>query len=167
MELDNNPYTTEQFTAYAPVIDWNAYFAGAGVPPQKRLIAGENTAIKALAALYGKTPLETLKLWEQFHVASQAAPYLNKAMVQSAFEFNKTLSGVTEIRPRWKRAIDFVNGTLGENVGQAYVDEHFPPIAKAKMEDLVKNLKLAMADRIKANSWMSEPTKLAALEKLS
>jgi putative endopeptidase len=167
IELENNPYSTEQFTAYAPGIDWNAYFAGAGVPPQKRLIAGENTAIKALAALYGKTPLETLKLWEQFHVASQAAPYLNKAMVQSAFEFNKTLSGVTEIRPRWKRAIDFVNGTLGENVGQAYVDEHFPPIAKAKMEDLVKNLKLAMADRIKANSWMSEPTKQAALEKLS
>ena len=167
IDKENNTYSTAELKAYAPGIDWDAYFAGAKVPPQKRMIVGENTAVKRLAALYEKTPLETLKLWEQFHVANQASPYLTKAMVDSRFKYTSSLSGVTENRPRWKRAIDLVNGSLGENAGQAYVDKYFPPIAKAKMEDLVKNLKLAMADRIKMNSWMSDSTKQAALEKLS
>ena len=167
IELLNNPYSTEQFEAYAPGVDWNQYFAGAGVPPQKRLIAGENTAIKALAELYASTPLETLKLWQEFHIASQASPYLTKKMVDSRFEFTSTLSGVTEQRPRWKRAVSMVDGSLGELVGEAYVAKYFPPAAKAKMQDLVANLKLAMADRIKGNSWMSPSTKEAALAKLA
>ncbi|MGZ3246690.1 MAG: M13 family metallopeptidase [Croceibacterium sp.] len=167
IELENNPYSTDELKAYAPGIDWDAYFAGANVGPQKRMIAGENTAIKRLASLYAATPLETLKLWQEFHVADQASPYLNKAMVDSRFAYTSKLSGVTENQPRWKRAITLVNGSLGELVGQAYVEKYFPPIAKMRMEELVKNLKLAMADRIKGNSWMSEPTKQAALEKLS
>jgi putative endopeptidase len=167
IDKENNPYSTAELKAYAPGLDWDAYFAGADVAPQKRMIAGENTAIKRLAALYAKTPLETLKLWEQFHVADQAAPFLTKAMVDSRFKYTSTLSGVTEIRPRWKRAVSFVDGSLGELVGEAYVAKYFTPSAKAKMEDLVKNLKLAMADRIKTNSWMSPETKQAALEKLA
>ncbi|HEY7807301.1 MAG TPA: M13 family metallopeptidase [Croceibacterium sp.] len=167
VDKENNPYSTAELKAYAPGLDWDAYFAGAKVPPQKRIIAGENTAIKRLAALYAKTPLATLKLWEEFHVANQAAPFLTKAMIDSQFKYTSTLTGVTEIRPRWKRAVSFVNGSLGELVGQAYVAKYFTPSAKAKMEDLVKNLKLAMADRIKNNSWMSPETKQAALEKLA
>jgi putative endopeptidase len=167
IELENNPYSTDELKAYAPGLDWDAFFAGGDIPVQKRMIAGENTAIKRLAALYDATPLETLKLWQEFHVADQASPYLNKAMVDSRFKYTSSLSGVTENQPRWKRAITLVNGSLGELVGQSYVEKYFPPVAKAKMEDLVKNLKLAMADRIKGNSWMSEPTKQAALEKLS
>jgi len=167
IEKENNPYTTAEFEAYAPGIDWNQFFEGAGVPPQKRMIVGENTAVKALAQLYAATPLDTLKTWQKFHVADQASPYLTKAMVDSRFKFTSTLSGVTENRPRWKRGVDIVSGTMGELVGQDYVEKYFPPVAKAKMEDLVKNLKLAMADRIKGNSWMSAGTKEAALDKLS
>jgi putative endopeptidase len=166
IEKLNNPYSTEELKAYAPGLDWDAFFAGADIPPQKRLIAQENTAIKRLAALYAATPLETLKLWEQFHVASQASPYLDKAMVDSRFEYTSSLSGVSQQLPRWKRAISLVNGSLGELVGQAYVDKYFPAVAKKKMEDLVANLKLAMGGRIKGNSWMSPATKEAALEKL-
>ena len=167
IEKVNNPYSTEELKAYAPGLDWDAFFAGANIPPQKRLIAQENTAIKRLAALYASTPLETLKLWEQFHVADQASPYLNKAMVDSRFKYTSSLSGVSQLLPRWKRAITLVNGSLGELVGQSYVDKYFPAIAKKKMEDLVANLKLAMGDRIKSNSWMSPETKQAALEKLA
>lgn len=167
IEKVNNPYSTEELKAYAPGLDWDAFFAGAAIPPQKRLIAQENTAIKRLAALYAVTPLETLKLWEQFHIAHQASPYLNKAMVDSRFKYTSTLSGVSQQLPRWKRAITLVNGSLGELVGQAYVDKYFPPIAKKKMEELVANLKLAMGDRIRGNSWMSPATKQAALEKLA
>ena len=166
IEKLNNPMSTAELAAYAPGIDWNAYFAGAKIPAQKRLIVGENTAVKAIAKLYGETPLSTLKLWQSFHIASQASPYLNKAMVDSRFEFTKSLSGVSENRPRWKRGVDLVGGSLGELVGQEYVAKYFPPSSKAKMETLVANLKVAMAGRIKGNDWMSPETKAAALEKL-
>jgi putative endopeptidase len=162
-----NIYSTAQLTAYAPGIDWNAFFVGAKVPAQERIIVAENTAIKALAKFHDETPLATLKLWQQFHIANQASPYLGKAMVDSRFEFIKTLSGVSENRPRWKRAVTLVDGSLGELVGQDYVARYFPAASKAKMEALVGNLKMAMAGRIKGNDWMSEPTKAAALEKLN
>lgn len=163
----NNPYSTTELKAYAPGLDWDAFFAGANVPEQKRIIVNENTAFRAIARLYDSTPLETLKLWQEFHVADQAAPYLNKAMVDSRFAYTSTISGVTVNRPRWKRAVDLVNGSLGELVGQAYVEKHFPETAKVKMEKLVANLKVAMGARIRSNSWMSPATKDAALEKLS
>ena len=163
----NNPYSTAQLATYAPGIDWAAYFAGAHIAPQQRIIVNENTAIRAIAALHAATPLSVLKLWEAFHIADQASPYLPKAMVDSRFAYVKTISGVTELRPRWKRGVDLVDGSLGELVGQAYVAQHFPPAAKAKMEALVGNLKSAMAGRIAANGWMSAPTKQAALDKLA
>ncbi len=162
----NNPMSSAQLARYAPGINWAQWLAGAKVPAQKRMIVGENTAIRDTAKLYAATPLATLKLWQQFHIANQAAPYLTKAMVDSQFEFTRTLSGVSTQRPRWKNAVRLVDGSLGELVGQDYVRLHFPPAAKIKMEALVVNLKLAMADRINANSWMAAPTKLAALEKL-
>ena len=90
----NNIYSTADLAKYAPGIDWTAYFAGAGIAPQQRILVGENTAVRDLAALYAETPLATLKLWQQFHIASQASPYLTKAMVDSRFEYTKTLSGV-------------------------------------------------------------------------
>jgi putative endopeptidase len=162
----NNPMSSAQLAAYAPGVDWRSFFAGAAVPAQKRIIVGENTAIKAHAALYAQTPLATLKLWQAFHIADQASPYLNKAMVDSRFDYNKTISGVSELRPRWKRSIDLVDGSLGELVGQDYIARHFPAASKAKMEVLVANLKTAMAGRIASNDWMSAPTKAAAKEKL-
>ena len=167
IEKLNNPMSTAQLISYAPGLDWAAFFAGAKIPAQQRMIVGENTAVRDIAAVFGDTPLATLKLWEAFHVASQAAPYLNKAMVDSRFDFSKSLSGVTTIRPRWKRASDLVDGALGEMVGQDYVGRYFPASSKAKMDVLVANLKTAMAGRIKINDWMGESTKAAALEKLS
>jgi putative endopeptidase len=167
IEKLNNGYSAAELIAYAPGIDWTAFFAGAKVPAQKRMIVGENTAVKAISAFVAETPLATLKLWQQFHIAHQASPYLTKAMVDSRFEFTKSLSGVTENRPRWKRAVDQVDGSLGELLGQDYIAKHFPASSKAKMEVLVANLKVAMAGRIKGNDWMSEPTKAAALEKLA
>ncbi|MDL2352577.1 MAG: M13 family metallopeptidase [Pseudomonadota bacterium] len=167
IEKTNNPMSTAQLMAYAPGIDWAQFFAGSAVPVQKRMIVGENTAVRDIAQVYAKTPLTTLKLWQAFHVADQAAPYLNKAMVDSRFEYTKTLSGVSENRPRWKRAVDLVGGSLGELVGQTYVSDYFPASSKAKMEVLVTNLKTAMAGRIRANDWMGASTKAAAVEKLS
>jgi putative endopeptidase len=167
IDKTNNPMSSAQLAKYAPGLDWAAFFTGAKIPPQKRMIVNENTAIRDLAGIYERTPLTTLKEWEAFHTADQAAPYLNKAMVDSRFDYVKTISGVTEQRPRWKRSVSLVDGSLGELVGQDYVAHYFPPSSKAKMVELIGNLKAAMAERIKGNSWMSPATKTAAVDKLS
>ncbi|MES2327330.1 MAG: M13 family metallopeptidase [Pseudomonadota bacterium] len=167
IDKTNNPMSMAALAKYAPGIDWNAFFSGASVPAQKRMIINENTAIRELAAIYARTPLSTLKEWEAFHTADDAAPYLNKAMVDSRFDYVKTISGVTEQRPRWKRSLSLVDGALGELIGQDYVAKYFPPSSKAKMVELVANLKAAMAARIQGNSWMSEGTKKAAVDKLT
>ena len=161
----NNPMTPAGLAAYAPGLDWNRYLADTKAVSPK-LIVGDNTAVKALAALYDKTPLETLKTWQQFKIADQASDYLSKRFEDSKFEFTKTLTGAKELRPRWRRGIAQIDGRLGEVLGETYVQRYFPAQSKAMMEELVANLKKAAAVRIKGNSWMSEPTKQAALTKL-
>jgi putative endopeptidase len=167
IDKTNNPMSSAQLAKYAPGFPWAAYFEGAKIPPQKRMIVNENSAVRDIAAVFAKTPLSTLKEWQAFHTADDAAPYLDKAMVDSRFDYTKTISGVQEQRPRWKRAVALVDGSLGELVGQDYVQKYFPAASKAKMVELVGNLKTAMASRIEGNSWMSAPTKKAAVDKLS
>jgi putative endopeptidase len=167
VDKTNNPMSSAELAKYAPAFSWTSFFDGARIPAQKRIIVNENSAIRDIAALYAKTPLSTLKEWQAFHVADDAAPYLNKAMVDSRFDHVKTITGVTEQRPRWKRAVALVDGQLGELVGQDYVAHYFPASSKAKMVELIGNLKAAMASRIQGNSWMSGPTKKAAAEKLA
>ncbi|OWR01058.1 M13 family metallopeptidase [Sphingopyxis witflariensis] len=163
----NNPMSSVELAAYAPGLDWDAWFAGAGIAPQKRIIVNENTAIRDIAALYANTPLDTIKLWQQFHVANSAAPYLSEDFVDSRFQYSKVLSGVSELRPRWNRGLVLVGDSLGELVGETYSKQYFPASAKAKMEVLVANLKLAMGDRITGNGWMAPATKEAAQAKLA
>jgi putative endopeptidase len=162
----NNPMTLAQLKAYAPQFDWDGYLGEAKVMSPHMLVA-DNTAIKAMAALYAKTPLETLKTWERFKVTNDASNYLSKRFVDSKFEYGKTLTGATELRPRWRRGIAEVDGRLGELLGKTYVDRYFPAQSKAMMEELVANLKKAAAQRIQGNSWMGDATKKAALVKLS
>jgi putative endopeptidase len=162
----NNPMTPAQLAAYAPGLDWDRYLSETKVLTPK-LIVGDNTAVKALAAVYDKTPLETLKTWQRFKIADQAGNYLSKRFVDSKFAFTRTLSGAKELRPRWRRGIGEIDGRLGEVLGQTYVDRYFSPQSKAMMEELVANLKKAAAKRIEGNSWMEAATKQAALAKLA
>ena len=163
----NNPMTKAQLATYAPGVDWPTYLSLAKVDKVPTLLVADNTAIKALAALYATAPLDTLKAWERFKIADGASNFLSKRFVDSKFEFAKSLSGVKQLRPRWRRGIDQVDGRLGELLGQTYVERYFSPQSKAQMEQLVGNLKLAAAERIKGNQWMSDATKQAALVKLS
>ena len=162
----NNPMTLAELQAYAPGFDWAAYFAAAKIDASK-MIVGDNTAVKALAAMYDKVPLDTLKQWQRFKVADQASDYLSKRFVDSKFEFTKQLTGAKELRPRWRRGIGQVDGRLGEVLGETYVQRYFPAESKAQMEQLVANLKTAAAKRIQANSWMEPATKQAAIAKLA
>ena len=162
----NNPMSIAELQAYAPGLDWAAFIEASGAGDRTRALVAEKTAIKAITDLYAETPLDTLKAWQAFHTTDQAAPYLSKRFVDNTFEFNKALSGVTTLRPRWKRAVSQIDSSLGEELGQVYVAKYFPPEAKAKMQMLVANLKTAMAGRIRASSWMSDNTKAEALKKL-
>ena len=162
----NNPMTLAQLQAYAPQLEWNDYIGRIHATSPKYIVA-DNTAIQAIAKLYDRTPLETLKTWERFKMADQASNFLSKRFVDSKFEFTKTLSGAKELRPRWRRGINEVDGRLGELLGKTYVDRYFPASSKTQMEELVANLKKAAAARIQGNSWMGAATKQAALTKLS
>jgi putative endopeptidase len=167
IEKATNPMSVAELQAYAPGIDWEAYLAAAGAPHQARVILAEKSAIQKIAALYAETPLDTLKAWETFHVVDQASPYLSKRFVDSKFEFTKAMSGVTVQRPRWKRGVAMVEGALGESVGREYVARYFPPQSKQMMQDMVANLKTALAGRIEKLSWMAPSTKAEALKKLA
>ena len=162
----NNPMTLAELKAYAPQFDWAAYLGEAKVM-SPHMIVGDKSAVKAMAELYANTPLDTLKMWQRFRVASQASNYLSKRFVDSRFEYTKALSGAKELRPRWRRGIAEVDGRLGELLGKTYVDRYFPAESKTQMEALVVNLKKAAAERIQGNKWMSDATKKAALTKLA
>ena len=163
----DNPMTVAELQASAPGIDWAAYLAAARLGGQTHLLAGQPSALKAIAALYADAPLETLKAWEAFHLAESSSPYLSKRFVDSRFQYTQALTGVKVLRPRWKRGVGLIDGSLGEALGREYVARYFPPAAKAKMVDLVANLKAAMAARIQSASWMADSTKTEALKKLA
>ena len=163
-----NPMTPAELARYAPGFPWRPFLNGAGLTGVDRVIVRQNTAFPKIAALYAETPLSTLKAWEAFHVVDSAAPFLSEAFVDAQFDFRgKTLSGQPAQRDRWKRAVAFVNGGMGEAVGQVYVAKYFPPDAKAKIDALVKELVVALGQRIDRLGWMSAETKTKAHAKLA
>jgi putative endopeptidase len=163
-----NPYTKKQLLAYAPGFQWQAFLDASEIGGRQDLILSENTAIKDLAEVFNRTRLPTLKAYLTFHYLSDHAPYLPKRLDEARFAFyGQTLRGQPQQRERWKRAVDEVNGALGEQVGQLYVAKYFPPESKARMQDLVANLRAALSERIDALDWMTPETKSRAHEKLA
>lgn len=116
----------------------------------------------------GTTPIAQWRTYLQWQLLNAAADTLSKPFVEENFAFNgKFLTGATEIKPRWKRCAELTDQQLGEALGQKYVEKYFPPEAKAKMQEMVKNILLAMDDTIRELDWMDEATKQKALEKRS
>lgn len=167
IEKINNPMTLSELQAYAPGLDWAALLGASGITGNTKIIVAENTAIKAIAKFYGETPLPLLKAWETARVVASASPFLSDEYVDSQFKLTSALSGAKQLRPRWTRALRLIDGSLGELLGQIYVEKYFPPSSKAAMESLVANLKTAMKARIEGNSWMAPATKQEALVKLA
>ncbi len=176
-----NVYRRAELDGLAPGFAWNAFLEGAGLGSLERVVVAEKSAFPRIAAVYQTTPLETLKAWEAFTVADNAAFYLSEPFSNARFQFRKhTLSGQPAEAVRWKRAIHAVGGgdcggsddrtdcfgNLGFAVGQVYTDRFFPPSAKAKIEALVVNLKAAMRARLQRLDWMTAATKAQALDKL-
>jgi putative endopeptidase len=152
----------------APDFPWSVALGASGFNDITDCVVGEVTAIGPLATLFKNTPVETWKTYLSYHLVANSASNLPKAIDDERFEFfGKTLNGQPQQRDRWKRATQAVNGALGEGVGQVYVQRHFSPTAKAKMLELVENLRKAFAVRIDGLTWMSPATKVAAKRKLA
>lgn len=149
-------------------IDWKVYFTTLGLPEVTELNVGQPEPLQEVAHILQHADLEMQKAYLQWKVLRAAAPYLSDEFVAENFDFyGKVLSGVKELKPRWKRAVSAVDGAMGEAVGQMYVEKYFPAAAKERMVKLVGNLQQALGERIQALTWMSEETKTKALEKLA
>jgi putative endopeptidase len=162
-----NPMTPAELNAMAPGFAWSAWLAASDLGGAGRIVVRQKSAFPKLAGIFAETPLETLQAWKAFRVVDQTAPFLSARFVTARFEFRgKALVGQAEERQRWRRATQLVDSSLGEVVGKEYVARHFPPQSKAKMEELVGQLKLALRGRIENLTWMTADTRARALEKL-
>jgi putative endopeptidase len=163
----NNPWIEADFAKKAPGLDWDQYFAGAGLSGIKRFIVWQPSAFAGLSKLVADVPLDTWKAWASFHLINHFASVLPKAFVDARFEFyGKTLSGTPKQQERWKRAVNATDDALGEAVGKLYAAKYFPPEAKTKAQMMVKNIIAAWGRRIDALTWMTPQTRAKAKEKL-
>ncbi|MFW6868989.1 M13 family metallopeptidase [Nocardioides sp. CPCC 206347] len=169
-----NRLTGDELRALCPAFDWNAYITNLGgqlTGPQSTIaevVVRQPSYLEHLSKVLDETPIETWRDWFTSRVLRSAAPYLSDDFVQTNFDFyGRTLSGTPELRARWKRAVSFVEGAMGEAVGKEYVDRHFPPTSKAMMDDLVANLLAAYRTSIGKLDWMTEETKQKAYDKIA
>ncbi|MDR0547714.1 MAG: M13 family metallopeptidase [Dysgonamonadaceae bacterium] len=152
----------------SPEIDWVNYFSAIGIKNIKELNVGQLAPIAEVSKVIRNESLADLKYFLSWNAMVSSAGFLSDEFSDAAFEFyGKTLSGKEQQRDRWKRAVDVIDGSLGEAVGQIYVEKYFPPAAKEKMLGLVHNLQTALGERISSLEWMSDETKAKAYEKLN
>jgi putative endopeptidase len=163
-----NPRTKAQLIAYAPGFPWQTFLEAQQLGARQDVVLGELTAMRDLAALFNRTPVPTLKAFLTFHYLNDNAAVLPQRFDQARFAFyGQTMRGQPQQRERWKRGVDAVDGAIGEAVGRLYVAKYFPPESKAKMQQLVADLRAALSERIDALDWMTPETKTRAHEKLA
>jgi endothelin-converting enzyme/putative endopeptidase len=164
--LDHKMTSTE-LEKIAPEFRWQVYFAKVGMPSLSSLNVAAPGFFKALNESLGKESLPDWRVYLRWHLVHADAPHLSSAFVNEDFAFyGKTLRGQQELKPRWKRCTEAVDGYLGEALGQAYVEKYFPPDAKQKALKMVKEIQAAMEQDINSLTWMSPATKQQALAKL-
>ncbi|SHI68067.1 putative endopeptidase [Hymenobacter daecheongensis DSM 21074] len=162
-----NKRTVAQLTQDYPNLNFPELLKLNGLGSVQDLVIAQPEFAKELNTMMSSEPLADQKTYMRWHLVTSATPALPKAYVDEAFNFNKVLSGAKQQLPRTRRALAATDGALGEAFGQLYVDEAFPPAAKARAKALVENLRAAYAERIQATEWMSASTKAAALKKLN
>jgi endothelin-converting enzyme/putative endopeptidase len=162
-----NPMTPAQLAQLAPQFNWPLLLRTMRLDSLPMIVVRQTSAIQKEGELFAEVPVDTWKDWMAFHFIRGNANFLPRAFDEANFNFySRTLGGVQQQRDRWKRGLGVVNGALGESVGQLYVQRHFPASSKAQMDELVRNLRTAFAERLRQNSWMDEATRREALAKL-
>ena len=161
-----NKFSLDQLSKLTPGFDWKTLTAEMKVPKADSILVNNPDFLVSADALFSAVPLDTWKAYLQWYVIKSSAGFLSSDFVNRSFEFAKVLSGQKEITPRWQTMSRLVDGTLGELIGQLYVQKYFTPAAKARMLALVNNVQQTFADRINRLDWMSDSTKKQALVKL-
>ena len=162
-----NPRSIDQLKELYPHINWDRFFIETmGIETPEQVIVTELNTVKQADNLMASLSDREIKDYYLWKYVAQAAPYLSDKFSDTSFEFSKVLSGVKQMRPRWKRALSTADGYMGEAIGQLYVAEYFPESSKEQMLELVNNLKKALGKHIINLPWMSDETKLKAIEKL-
>lgn len=175
-----NPMSVAELEKLAPGFAWRDYLKSAQLGDLQRIVVAEKPVFPQLAALYARTPVATIQAWQAARIADNAAYYLSQPFQHAYFQLHdKTLAGQQQMAVRWKRGVRAVSGgdcgvgerlacfgNLGWGVGQLYTDKYFPASSKAKIEELVANLKAAYRARIEKLDWMSPQTRQEALRKL-
>jgi putative endopeptidase len=161
------PKSVAELQRLAPAVDWKDYLSSLKIDLDT-LVVTEPAFLAEYDNILNDTKIADINTYLKAGLLRTAAQYLNHEFVAESFNFNsKYLTGVEQMRPRWKRVMSTTNNLVGEAIGQLYVDETFPPEAKKKAMEMVENIKLAFGDRIKQLDWMSDSTKQMALKKLS
>ncbi|KGN75572.1 peptidase M13 [Porphyromonas gulae] len=163
-----NKMAVKEFTDKYQGFDWTTYLADRQLASLEEWDVAQLDFFKKFDSWFAKADLNEMKDYLLAGTISGAANYLSDDFEQARFDFfGKTLSGTTEMHPRWKRSVGMVSGLLGEALGEVYVKQYFPPEAKERMLKLVKNLQTALGERINMLTWMGDSTKMKAQEKLN
>lgn len=163
-----NRLDLQQLAKLTPHWDWPLYFRQMGLKSVSSINVTAPDFFKAVSNEWNGTNLTAQKTYLRFALANDMAESLTTRFVEAHFEFyGKAITGSPQIQPRWKRIVSATDGALGFALGKKFVEEKFSPQAKARMEELVKNLRAALAEDIKALPWMGEATKTKALAKLA
>lgn len=167
-EKNYNKMSFNQLLQDYPGIAWKQYFAVHGATDIKDVSVGQPEVIHEIEAIWADTDIRVLKDYVAWQLINAAAGCLDDETRAANFDFfGRVMSGREEDRPRWKRAVSATEMALGEAVGQLYVEKYFPAAAKERMTQLVKNLQIALGERIDAQEWMSDSTKAVAHDKLN
>lgn len=163
-----NPRSIAELKEMYPNINWDRFFIETmDIATPEQVIVTEIKTVKQADNLLSTLSDREIKDYYLWKYVAQAAPYLSDKFTDTSFEFSKVRSGVSQQRPRWKRALGVPDSYMGEAIGQLYVEKFFPESSKQKMVELVGNLKVALGKHIINLPWMTDETKLKAIEKLN
>ena len=166
-EATYNKYATSDLDSLARNVDWPGVLSEAGLESEEDIIVNQPSYFEGFDEVFASTSLDDWKTYLRWNLLNNNAGFMGAEIDTQNFDFyGRTLNGQEEQRPRWQRAVDFVNGSAGEVVGKVYVKRHFPPEAKERMVKLVDNLSAAYSEGIDGLEWMGAETKVAAKAKL-
>nr|WP_317630819.1 M13 family metallopeptidase [uncultured Flavobacterium sp.] len=162
-----NPMTVAELKKLTPSVDWAAYLKAAGLANVDQVIVSMPNYMKALESIFKTASIDDLKAYMRWTLINKSSNVLTTAIDQADFDFySKTLQGAVAQRPNEERALQVVNGTVGEALGKLYVEQKFPAEAKEKAKDMIENVMVAFENRVDRLPWMTKATKEGAKEKI-
>ena len=166
-EANYHKMSLDSLTRLTPSIDWMRLYEGMGIADRRAVVVGQPAFFQALDGMMTAVPIADWRTYLRWHLVHSSADLLSTPFVEEDFAFSgKVLTGAVALKPRWKRALIWTDGNIGEQLGQLYVAKSFSPAARARAQELVSNLRAELRERIQGLPWMGDTTKTNALRKL-